>query len=77
MKNEPGAVVGKNRVVVINAPPPPEARGMSRKAQEAATRYNANLKNRPIPSQYSTAAKTPAVVEVKQDQKEYTIKLTR
>src|SRR5690349_16497067 len=29
MKNEPGACVGKNRVVVVDAPPPAEARGMS------------------------------------------------
>jgi hypothetical protein len=79
MKNEPGAVVGKNRVVVIDAPPPAEARGPSGKAQEAAARYLAGLKmkNRPIPQAYSTAAKTPVTVEVKQEQKDYTIKLTR
>ena len=77
MKNEPGAIVGKNRVVVTDAPPPPEARGPSGKAQEANARYLAGLKNRPIPAAYTTAAKTPVIVEVKPEQKEYTIKLTR
>jgi hypothetical protein len=76
-KGEPGAAVGKNRVVVVNAPAPAEARGLSGKAQEALARYEASLKNRPIPDNYGTAAKTPVVIEVKADQKEYTIKLTR
>jgi len=77
VKKEPGAVIGKNRVVVINAPPPAEARGLSGKAQEAGARYEASLKNRPIPEAYSSAVKTPVTVEVKPEQKEYTIKLTR
>jgi hypothetical protein len=77
VKNEPGASIGKNRVVITDAPAPQGTRGMSGKAQEAASKYLASLKNRPIPEVYTTAVKTPVVIEVKPEQKDYTIKLKR
>jgi hypothetical protein len=76
-KNAPGAVVGKHRVVVTEAPPPEEFRGMSRKAQEGYAAYRARQKNRPIPVVYGNLWKTPLQVEVKQDQKTYPLNLTR
>ncbi len=76
-KDEPGAVVGKHRVVVTEGPTPAEYRGMSQKAQEGYARYMKGLKNRPIPEAYGSAVKTPLLIEVTASQKEYTLKLTR
>jgi hypothetical protein len=76
-KDQDGAPVGKDRVVVTEAPPPRNLRGQSAEAQEAYTKYMQDLKNRPIPGVYASAVKTPLIVEIKSDQKEYTIHLTR
>jgi hypothetical protein len=76
-KDEAGAVVGKHRVVVTEAPPPAEFRGMSQKAQEGYARYRKGLKNRPIPEAYGSAVNTPLIVEVTPTQKEYTLNLNR
>src|SRR5947209_13285073 len=45
-KSQPGAAVGKHRVVVTDAPAPAEARGPSQAAQERLTKYLNGLKNR-------------------------------
>ncbi len=74
---EPGAVVGKHRVVITDAPPPAEVRGLSPKAQQAEAKYRAGLKNRPIPETYGSVLKTPLVIEVTPDKKTYTLTLTR
>lgn len=74
---QPGAAVAPHRVIVIEGPMPNEMRGMSGEAQTAAANYLKGLKNRPIPEQYGTVGKTPLRIEVKPDQKEYEIKMTR
>ncbi len=76
-KSEPGAVVARHRVVIIDAPPPAGARGQSEAAQEKLTQYLKGLKNRPIPKMYSAVGTTPLTVDVTADQKVYTLKLTR
>lgn len=77
LKSEPGAVIGKHRVVVTDAPPPAGARGPSQTAQQKMREYQKSLKNRPIPKVYSAIGSTPLTVEVTADQKVYTLKLTR
>src|SRR5262249_31307113 len=52
-KSQPGAVVGKHKVTVTDAPPPAKYRGMSQDAQEGYARYLQSLKNRPIPPKYA------------------------
>jgi hypothetical protein len=76
-KQQPGAVVGKHRVLIREAPTPAEYRGMSGEKQEAAARYAAGLKNRPIPGQYSTAATTTLTVDVTAAKKTYDFDLKR
>jgi hypothetical protein len=74
---QPGAFVAKHRVVVASAPVPSELRGQSGDSQQKLAAYEAKLKNRPIPKQYSTAGQTPLFVDVKTDQRTYVLKLTR
>jgi hypothetical protein len=76
-KPEPGAVVAKHRVTVINAPPPAGARGQSQEAQEKLTQYMKGLRNRPIPEIYGAFGSSPITVDVTADQKVYKINLTR
>jgi hypothetical protein len=75
--DQAGAVVAKHRVVITDAPPPPKYRGMSEDAQKGYAAYVKSLKNRPIPEQYGSVGTTPLIVEVKADQNEYKIELTR
>jgi len=73
----PGAGACENRVTVGDAPAPEKARGLSGEAQTELSRYTAGLKNRPIPSDYGTAAKTPLVINVAAGQTEYKLELKR
>ena len=45
-QQQPGAVVGKHRVLVMDAPGPKEARGPSAASQQKYAEYLASLKNR-------------------------------
>jgi len=74
---QPGACACENRVTVTDAPPPEKARGMSADAQAAMTKFYAGLKNRPIPSDYITIAKTPLVIAVAAGHGEYILELKR
>jgi hypothetical protein len=73
---QPGAVVTKHHVIVLEATPE-DMRGMDERSQEKLAAYRARLKNRPIPDVYASLSKTPLLVEVKADQKVYDLKLTR
>src|SRR5262249_22113460 len=64
-RSQPGAVVGKHKVMVTEAPPSGEFRGMSEKAQAGYADQLAKLKNRPIPTRYGAVGTTPVEVEVK------------
>jgi hypothetical protein len=75
--NKTGAVVGKHKVTLRDAPPPAEARGMSVEAQKRAAQYKRGLANRPIPEQYGSATLTPLEIEITADKKSYELKLTR
>jgi hypothetical protein len=72
-----GASVGPNKVTVVDAPPPEAARGDDAAAQAAAEQYRKSLKNRPIPPQYATLAKSDATLDIKPGQKEYKLALKR
>ena len=50
---------------------------MSEAAQNKFSEYKKSLVNRPIPVAYGTAGTTKAKVEVKADQHDYKIELTR
>jgi hypothetical protein len=74
---QPGAVVAKHHVIVMEAPTPAEYRGQDERAQTGLAQYYAKLKNRPIPEKYGTLSTTPLVVEVKAGQSTYNLDLTR
>jgi hypothetical protein len=74
---QPGAVVAKHRVIVMEPPTPGEFRGQDEATQTRLAQYIAKLKNRPIPEKYGTLSKTPLVVEVKAGQSTYDLQLTR
>jgi hypothetical protein len=76
-REEFGAVVGRHRVLVTEPPPPQEFRSPSQRAQQGYTRYQAGLKNRPIPEVYGSVVQTPLIIEITAEQKEYTVKLKR
>ena len=76
-KQQPGAVVGKHRVLVLEGPAPADTRGPSAASQRKYAEYLAGLKNRPIPPDYGTLGKTPLSVEVTAGQKTYKLTLTR
>jgi hypothetical protein len=76
-KGQAGACACENRVTVSNASPPEKARGQSGEAQAELTRYTASLKNRPIPDQYDSVARTPLVIKVTASQAEYKLELKR
>ena len=72
---KPGAYVGKNRVLVAEGPMPANLRNQEAQGEQA--QYLKALKNRPIPDQYGNLAQSTIYVEVKGDQKEYVIQLSR
>jgi hypothetical protein len=72
---KPGAVPGDHVVTVSEGPPPEDVRGEA--GQEKLAKYQASLKNRPIPPKYGDLNKSDLRVAVKADQKEYKIELTR
>lgn len=76
-KAQPGAVVGKHWVLVIEPPVPAELRGVSEQAQLRMQDYLDKLVNRPIPEEYGTVGKTPLIIDVTKDRKTYELKLTR
>jgi hypothetical protein len=76
-KQQPGAVVGKHRVLVRDAPGPAGTRGPSATAQQKMADYLASLKNRPIPPEYNDLARTPLSVDVTAGQKTYKLTLKR
>jgi hypothetical protein len=71
--SQPGAVVGKHRVVVGEGPVPAEIRRQQSKVAE----FQASLKNRPIPTNYGSFSQTPITLEVTPEQKTYAVKLVR
>jgi hypothetical protein len=76
MSREPGTAVAKSWVLITELPTPREYRSQDPATQARFAEYQAKLKNRPIPAGYGSLA-TAMVIEVKPDQKEYTIELTR
>src|SRR5262245_27963016 len=76
-RQQPGAVVAKHRVVVLEAPTPEEFRQQTEVAQEKYALFLAKLKNRPIPDAYASVSQTPLRVEVVADKKNYTLEMTR
>jgi hypothetical protein len=60
-------------VTVIDSPMPGDVRGN----QSAEAKYLAGLKNRPIPSDYAAAVRTPLKVTVVAGQTEYKLDLKR
>jgi len=73
-QDQPGAAVAKHRVVVYEAPAPgtdPNTR------RERGSSPKPLLPNRPIPTKYAAVGSTPLEIEVKPDQKEYKVELTR
>jgi hypothetical protein len=77
LTQQPGAVVGKHRVVISDIPTPEEYRSQDPETQAKYARYRAGLKNRPIPKAYTAAGKTDLIVEVTADKKTYNLELTR
>ncbi len=76
-KNQSGAAVGRHKVVVREAPVPPDLRGIDAQSQARLEKYQNGLRNRPIPEKYDKVVSTPVEVEVKPGQTEYKVELTR
>ena len=72
-----GAPACEHRVTVTDGPVPEGARGMSAAAQTKASAFLAGLKNRPIPPDYGTVAKTPLLVTISSGLTDYKLELTR
>jgi hypothetical protein len=76
-QSKSGAAVSKHRVVVTEGPSPQGTRGLDAASQRRYAAYREKLVNRPIPPAYGALTTTPLVVEVKPEQKVYTLHLKR
>lgn len=72
---KPGAAVGRHKVTVTEGPEPEDLRDESKQAEYR--RYQAGLKNRPIPPQYGNPTQTPLEVTLAADQPEIKVELKR
>jgi hypothetical protein len=72
-----GACACENRVTIADAGPPESARGLSGASQVEMSRFHAGLKNRPIPVDYASVARTPLSVAVSAGRAEYRLELKR
>lgn len=70
-----GAVPGEHIITIVEGPPPEDVRG--EEGQTKMARYQASLKNRPIPAKYATISKSDYKITVTKDQKEYKVELSR
>ena len=74
----PGCVVGPCKVMVKEGPMPEEIRAAyNTKRHGIYERYQASLKNRPIPKEYTSIRKTPLAFDVSAEQTEYNIEIPR
>jgi hypothetical protein len=71
---QPGACVGENRVLVMEAEIPSHLQG--EEAQLELARYLRSLGGRPLPPRYANLAESPLTADVKPQQKAYTFDLT-
>lgn len=76
-KQQPGAAVGKHRVLVSEDAVPPDMRSPDARTQARLMQYYASLKNRPIPDKYGNFSTTPLRIEVKKEQQSYEVTLAR
>src|SRR5579884_3318701 len=67
-KDLPGAIVGQHTIVITESPLPEALRNTS--DYREIERYQAKLPNRPIPSQYGSATRSPLKIEIKEGQPE-------
>ena len=72
-----GACAVENRITVSEGPLPDDARGQSGASQMRASRFLASLKNRPIPTKYTTLAQSTLSMTVTPDRTDYPIELQR
>jgi hypothetical protein len=72
---KPGAIPGEHVVTVVEGPPPADARGPD--SQDAQIKYQAGLKNRPIPGRYGAVNTSDARVTVETGKKDYTVDLKK
>jgi hypothetical protein len=72
---KPGACACENRVLVLDAPIPPELGKESEQMRLAI--YLDSLGDRPLPMQYASLVESPLVVNVQAGTKEYILELTR
>jgi hypothetical protein len=72
-----GVCACDNLVTVIEGPLPEGYRNNSIEGQAKVVKYQATLKNRPIPGKYSNLAQSPLKIKVATDCKDYDLELTR
>jgi outer membrane protein assembly factor BamB len=72
-----GASACENKVLVAEPSPEGEMRGQSARAQDLLAKYMASLKNRPIPADYGTLARSPLVATVTAENSQYDFDLKR
>ena len=74
----PGCVACPCKVMIREAPMPEEVRAAyNTKKHALVERYQASLKNRPIPKKYTSLRTTPLKFEVSAEQSEYNIEIDR
>jgi hypothetical protein len=74
---QPGCAQCEHKVVVVEGPPPKEARGESAKAQMAMELHLRTLKNRPIPLLYANLPDTPLTIAITGPQGDLKIELNK
>jgi hypothetical protein len=75
-QDQEGACATEN-IVVLSEDIPEQLTRSDDKSRAAFHQYMQNLKNRPIPPQYLTAAESPLRITVSADRQEYKIELKR
>ena len=74
----PGCVACSCKVMIKEAPMPKEVRAAYNTKKHAMyLRYEASLKNRPIPKKYTSIRQTPLKFDVSAEQSEYNIEIDR
>ena len=77
-KEDVGCVVGLSKVTIDDQPLPDKVHAAYGSGNQALVkRYDASLKNRPIPTKYKLLRSTPLSYEVSDEQSEFNIEIKR
>ena len=75
--DQDGACACEHKVVLVEGPPPNGERVQTQEGFQQLKRFRAQLKNRPIPEEYTSVSQTPLSVTVTPEQQVYDLALQR